>query len=110
TSSTRWPRRASPRPRASVVVVLPTPPFWFAIAHTRIGWILLQGVALAGPLAPPEAVAGAPCTDIGVEACGLTVVFDAVASSGLASTVSTARRWRSRRSGVRLCARGRDSP
>src|SRR5690606_1443692 len=36
TSSTRWPACASPRARHRVVVVLPTPPFWLAIAQTCI--------------------------------------------------------------------------
>ena len=31
TSSTLWPRRASPAARLTAVVVLPTPPFWFAM-------------------------------------------------------------------------------
>src|ERR1700722_8718126 len=39
-SSTRWPSAARPRPRARVVVVLPTPPFWLATAQMRIGLLL----------------------------------------------------------------------
>ena len=34
TASTRFPRSASATPRLSVVVVLATPPFWFANAIT----------------------------------------------------------------------------
>jgi len=33
-SKTFLPSRASPMPRLAQVVVLPTPPFWFAIAIT----------------------------------------------------------------------------
>src|SRR2546427_272247 len=39
-SNTRWPSAARPRPRARVVVVLPTPPFWLATAQMRIGLLL----------------------------------------------------------------------
>ena len=28
----RWPRSAKAQPKLTAVVVLPTPPFWFAIA------------------------------------------------------------------------------
>src|SRR5579871_3341224 len=35
TRSTRWPRSARAAPRLTAVVVLPTPPFWFATAITR---------------------------------------------------------------------------
>ena len=35
TTSTRWPACASDAARLTVVVVLPTPPFWFAIARIR---------------------------------------------------------------------------
>src|SRR3954469_21154228 len=37
TISTRRPREARPAPRLTVVVVLPTPPFWFISATTRAG-------------------------------------------------------------------------
>jgi hypothetical protein len=33
-TSTRWSTRASPAARLTVVVVLPTPPFWFAMQKT----------------------------------------------------------------------------
>jgi len=35
TSSTRCPMRASPAARLTVVVVLPTPPFWLAMQKMR---------------------------------------------------------------------------
>ena len=34
-SSTRWPTLARPAARLTVVVVLPTPPFWFAMQKIR---------------------------------------------------------------------------
>src|SRR5256885_15132366 len=37
TRQTRWPISASAAPRLTVVVVLPTPPFWFIKAMQRIG-------------------------------------------------------------------------
>jgi hypothetical protein len=35
TTSTRWPTRARPAARFTVVVVLPTPPFWLATQKMR---------------------------------------------------------------------------
>src|SRR4051812_47713140 len=46
--NTRWPTLASPAARLTVVVVLPTPPFWlatqkiFAISQQRTLWIVGQ--------------------------------------------------------------------
>src|SRR3954468_18902519 len=37
-SSTRSPQAARAVPRLIAVVVLPTPPFWLAMARTRRGW------------------------------------------------------------------------
>src|SRR6185369_15016198 len=36
TTSTRWPMRARPAARLTVVVVLPTPPFWLAMQKMRV--------------------------------------------------------------------------
>src|SRR3990172_7172420 len=46
TISTRSPSSAIPAPRLTAVVLLPTPPFWFATAITRApppGWEDLAG-------------------------------------------------------------------
>src|SRR5579859_4017901 len=51
-SSTRRPRTASSAPRLTVVVVLPTPPFWLAMAMMRVlcPGLVLSWVTASNPL------------------------------------------------------------
>src|SRR5690606_20176431 len=54
TSSVRWPWRASAAARLTVVVVLPTPPFWFAttkilaICGRLLFWFRALGTGFVG--------------------------------------------------------------
>src|ERR1051325_4973599 len=53
TTRTRWPAWAIEAARFTVVVVLPTPPFWFAIARIRFIRFAHEERGPTGPAKPP---------------------------------------------------------
>src|SRR4051794_30792005 len=64
TTRTRYPSSASAAPRLTAVVVLPTPPFWFAIARTDGSSIGGSAVMVSGGAAPWGSGGGGSLTSI----------------------------------------------
>ena len=90
TTSTRNPSSASAAPRFTAVVVLPTPPFWFAIARTR-GSVIGSAAAIgsgAGSTSSGSAAASVPgaTASPSVDAAPVSVSASAGASATASST------------------------